>query len=187
MDIPLLLWIIALVLLSGIVGFVVGYNRLVRFRNRMREGWSGIEVQLKRRHDLIPNLVSAVQAYQKHERSTLSEITAQRQAAREAHGVVAASKAESTLGGGLGKLLAVVEAYPDLKADRHFRDLMAELVETENAIQYARRYYNGAVRDLNNGLESFPSNLIGKVGSFQKSDFFEVENASEREGVAVKL
>lgn len=170
-----------------ILAFVLIHNRLVRLRNKMREGWSGIEVQLKRRHELIPNLVKTVEAYQNHERKTLEEVTAQRQEARDAQNVSQAARAEEKLGAGLGKLIVLAEAYPDLKADVHFRELMGELVATEDEIQYARRYYNGAVRDLNNGLEAFPSNLVGKISQFQKGDFFEVSKTAERERVKVSL
>lgn len=185
---PVLLFgAVGVFLVLGLLAFALGYNRLVRLRNKMREGWSGIEVQLKRRHELIPNLVKTVEAYQNHERGTLEAVTAQRQEARAAHGVAEAARAEEKLGKGLGKLIAVAEDYPDLKADGHFRELMAELVATEDEIQYARRYYNGAVRDLNNGLEAFPSNVVGMIGGFEGGEFFEVKNAAEREVVEVKL
>lgn len=156
------------------------YNRLVRLRNRLREGWSGIEVQLKRRHDLIPSLVAIVKGYASHERAVLEEVTAERAAAASAVGSEAAQAAEEKLAGGVGRLFALVEAYPDLKADKNYRALMTELVHTEDELQYARRYYNGAARDLNNVVESFPGNIIANVFKFQKGTFFEVSSAAER-------
>ena len=153
----------------------------------MREGWSGIEVQLKRRHDLVPGLVECVKGMRDHEREVLEEVVRERTAAREAEGPAAAGGAESELGRGIGKLLAVAEGYPELQADEHFRTLMSELVEIEDQIQYARRYYNGSVRDLNNLVESFPSNLVAGVGGFVRGEFFEVENVGERKAVAVDV
>lgn len=180
-----LLFIVPLVGL--VLGCIAGYNRLIRFRNRVTEAWSGIDVQLKRRHDLVPNLVSAVKAYQTHERAILEAVTQQRSAAMAARTVAATEQAEKSLSSGLHSVLAVAESYPDLKSDANFRKLMTELVEVEDSLQYARRYYNGAVRDLNNSLESFPSNLIGKIASFSKADFFEVSKAVERDVVEVRL
>ena len=166
------------VLLGG--WLVTAYNRLVKARNQMREGWSGIEVQLKRRHDLVPGLVECVKGYQTHEQDLLQSVTKERSAAQAAHGAGEAGGAEKILGRDLGKIVALAERYPDLKADLAFRGLMTDLVEIEDQIQYARRYYNGSVRDLNNGIESFPSNLVAGMFSFAKADFFEVETASER-------
>jgi LemA protein len=160
--------------------FVLLYNRLVRRRNKVREGWSGIEVQLKRRHDLIPSLVNVVKGYASHERTVLEEVTAERAAAVSASGAVAAKAAEEKLAGGMGRLWALVEGYPDLKADKNYRDLMGELVKTEDELQYARRYYNGATRDLNNAVESFPSNVVASIFKFQKGVFFEVSSEAER-------
>jgi LemA protein len=156
------------------------YNRLVRARNRMREGWSGIEVQLKRRHDLIPRLVEAVKAYSAHEREVFEALVSERSAARAAIGAGEASRAEQSLGRGLERIVALAEAYPELKADESFRDLTTRLVETEDALQYARRYYNGSVRDLNNLIETFPANLVARAFRFEAGEFFEVSNAAER-------
>lgn len=156
------------------------YNRLVKVRNQMREGWSGIEVQLKRRHDLVPALVECVKGYQTHEQELLEAVTRERSAAQAATGVGPAGGAEKSLGRDLGRLVALAERYPDLKADRAFRSLMKDLVGIEDQIQFSRRYYNGSVRDLNNTVESFPSNLVAGLFSFVPVDFFEVENASER-------
>jgi LemA protein len=163
-----------------VVWAVVIFNRLIRLRNQVREGWSGIEVQLKRRHDLVPNLVRVVGAYQRHERELLEEVTAQRTAAVSANGPSEASGAERGLTEGIAGLLALVEAYPELKADGSFRDLHKTLVEIEDDLQYARRYYNGSVRDMNNVVESFPSLLVARAGGFGVNDYFEVENAVER-------
>ena len=156
------------------------YNRLVRARNRMREGWSGIEVQLKRRHDLIPRLVEAVKAYSAHEREVFEALVSERSAALAAIGAGEASRAEQSLGRGLERIVALAEAYPELKADESFRDLTTRLVETEDALQYARRYYNGSVRDLNNLIETFPANLVARAFRFEAGEFFEVSNAAER-------
>lgn len=172
--------ILVLVVVVAIVWLVFSYNRLVKNRNQMREGWSGIEVQLKRRHDLVPALVQCVKGYQSHERELLEAVTRERSAAQAAHGPAQALGAEKALAHDLGRLIALAENYPDLKADQSFRDLMGQLVEIEDQIQYARRYYNGSVRDLNNAIESFPTNLIAQAFSFRTADFFEVTNASER-------
>ena len=164
-----------------VVALVVrAYNKLVSARNQMREGWSGIEVQLKRRHDLVPALVECVKGYQTHERDLLETVTRERSEARAASGAGEAGKAEQSLGRDLGKIVALAEDYPELKADEAYRGLMGDLVEIEDQLQYARRYYNGSVRDLNNRVESFPTNLLAGVFGFAKGDFFEVETASER-------
>ena len=156
------------------------FNRLVRARNRMREGWSGIEVQLKRRHDLVPRLVETVKAYTAHERRVLEAVASERNAAQAAKGPGEATRAEQSLGKGLGRMVALAEAYPELKADASFRDLITRLVEIEDGIQYARRYYNGSVRDLNNLIESFPTNLVARLFGFRAGEFFETTTASER-------
>lgn len=171
------LGVLVIVLLACVVW---AYNRLVKARNQMREGWSGIEVQLKRRHDLVPSLVECVKGYQTHERELLEAVTQDRAQAQIARGAAEAGGAESSLVRDLGRIVALAEDYPELKADESFRGLMVELVEIEDQIQFARRYYNGSVRDLNNGIESFPSNLIANSFGFAPADFFEVENASER-------
>ena len=156
------------------------YNRLVKARNQMREGWSGIEVQLKRRHDLVPSLVECVKGYQAHEQELLEAVTRERAEAQGARNVEEAGGAERALSRDLVKIMALAENYPELKADEAFRKLMSELVEIEDHLQYARRYYNGSVRDLNNAIESFPSNLIAGAFGFKVAEFFEVETASER-------
>lgn len=163
------------------------FNGLIAHRNRMREAWSGIEVQLKRRHDLIPRLVDVVSAYAGHEKSTLEDVMEKRAGAVNAKSVSEASDAERGLGARIGSLIAVAEAYPNLKADEVYRKLMTELVETEDELQYARRYYNGAVREMNNAAEIFPSNMVAGIFGFKLADFFEVENAIEKDNPKVLI
>lgn len=163
-----------LLLLLPAIWALLAYNRLVRSRNQLREGWSGIEVQLKRRHDLVPALVECVKGYQTHERDALEAITKAR-SARPSD-----SAEEQQFSRDLGRVVALAEAYPDLKADRQFLKLMKELVSVEDQLQYARRYYNGSARDLNNLVESFPSNLVARFGGFSSTSFYEVEQASDR-------
>lgn len=173
-------WIAALVIVVAVAGYVVAlYNRLVRQRQMAEEGWSGIDVQLKRRADLVPNLVETVQGYAVHERELLQRVTEARQHAREvpAGDVAARAQAEGLLSGALGRLLAVVENYPDLKANQNFLQLQEQLAALEGEIQMARRYYNGATRDLNVLVESFPSNLVAGAFGFVKRAFFETDDA----------
>jgi LemA protein len=166
------------------------FNALVKLRNRVKEGWSDIDVQLKRRHDLIPNLVNSVKGYMKHERGLLEQVTKYRSQAVEAQekgNTKELGAIEGMLGNALGKLQIAVEAYPDLKANQNVSQLMDELSDTENKIQASRRFYNGQVRDFNTKVESFPNNLIAGPFGFKKFDFFEIENAVERENVKVEL
>lgn len=187
--IPAFAILIGLTLLIGglPLTFILIYNRLVGLRNRVAEGWSGIDVQLKRRHELIPNLVATLRAYRDYERETLETVTRLRSIAEAATSVPISAEAEESLGRGLKSAMILAEGYPDLKADQNFREFMKQLVVIEDDLQYARRYYNGAVRDLNNALESFPSSLVGKMAAFQKADFFEVSQTTEREGTDVRL
>ena len=182
---------ITLIVIIALIAWVVFlYNALIRLRNRTREAWSDIDVQLKRRHDLIPNLVESVKGYMKHERELLEKVTKYRSQAIEAQekgDTKALAKTEAMLGNALGKLQIAVEAYPELKANENVSQLMDELSDTENKIQSSRRFYNGQVRDFNTKIESFPNNLIAGMLSFTKFDFFEVENEKERENVKVKL
>lgn len=159
---------------------ILTYNRLVRARNQLREAWSGIEVQLKRRHDLVPALVECVKGYQTHERELLEAVVRDRSAASAATDAASASGPESRLGRDLSRMLVLAEDYPELRADTQFLKLMRELVAVEEQLQYSRRYYNGATRDLNNAVESFPSNMVAKVSGFRPAPFFEVERASDR-------
>lgn len=158
---------------------VVLYNRLVAARQMTNEAWSGIDVQLKRRSDLVPNLVQAVKGYVGHERDLIERVTALRTAAGAvpAGDVAGRARAESALSAALGRLLAVAEAYPDLKASANFLDLQDELATVENEIQMARRYYNGAVRNLNTMIESVPSNFVAGSFGFTKRDYFEIDEA----------
>jgi len=156
------------------------YNRLVRKRNLVEEGWSGIEVQLKRRANLIPNLVEAVKGYMGHERGVLEKVTELRGQSLQGGPPAQRGAVESALAGALGKLLAVAEGYPDLKANQNFLGLQGSLSEVEEQIQLARRYYNGAVRDLNIAVQSFPANLVASRFGFKEAEFFELEDPADR-------
>ena len=159
--------------------FVSIYNGLVRRRNEKDNAWSQIDVQLKRRHDLIPNIVETVKGYAKHERETLDAVIKARNAAVSAQGPAAAGQAEGVLGAALGKLFALAEAYPDLKANQNYLALQEELTSTENRIGYARQAYNDAATRYNNAREVFPANLIS--GGFARAELFEIEIGAERE------
>jgi LemA protein len=164
------------------------YNALVRGRNHCDEAWSGIDTELKRRYDLIPNLVSTVKGYAAHERETLERVTQARNAAVASQGSPASqAKDENVLVDSLKRLLAVVESYPDLKANQNFLKLQQELVNTEDRIQRARRFYNGNVRDYNNRVEVIPSALIARPFGFKEREFFEIESAVERQAPVVKM
>lgn len=156
------------------------YNRLVRSRNMVEEGWSGIDVQLKRRSDLIPNLVETVKGYADHEKAVLAEVTEARVAAGAARSVEGTQQAADMMTAALGRLFAVAEAYPELKADANYRELQNQLAETEDMIQKARRYYNGAVRMLNTMVEQFPSNLVAQQFRFARAEYFEIEDPAHR-------
>ncbi len=156
------------------------YNGLVRMRSTVEEAWSGIDVQLKRRTDLIPNLVSTVKGYAEHEKGTLEEVIRLRGLAQNAHGVGETAQAQGLLGSALGKLFALAENYPELKANANFAQLQASLGEIEEQVQLSRRYYNGAVRNLNIAVDSFPSNLVAGRFGFEKAEFFELESPAER-------
>ena len=170
--------------LLGCLLVVLAYNRLVRCRNLVREGFSGIDVQLKRRHELVPQLVACVQGYSDFERSLLEDLTRARSVTDN---MTKLSDEESRLTGSLRSFFALAEAYPDLKAGANFRQLSEQLVGVEDALQYARRYYNGAVRDLNIAVESFPSNLVAGLFGFRPEAFFEVESVAERAAPHVSL
>ena len=176
---------------------IYAYNHFVRLVQQAKEAWADIDVQLKRRYDLIPNLIETVKGYAAHEKGVFEEVTAARAKATQVHvdpsnitaeQITAMAGAESALGASLGKLLAVAEAYPDLKANQNFAQLQSELVDTENKIQAARRFYNGNVRDLKIALQSFPSNIVGKTFNFKEEQYFELEeNSEEREPVKVSF
>ena len=177
----------AVVFLVVIVGiFVVLYNGLVNAKNSVDEAWSGIDVQLKRRHDLIPNLVNVVKGYVKHEHDTLVEVTEARAQAQASlsqgpQGARSVGAAESLLGEALMRLYAVAESYPDLKANENFMQLQGQLATIEEELSMARRYYNGTVKALNNRIMQFPSNVVASLGHFAKADYFEIQNQQERE------
>ncbi len=171
---------IILIILAGLY-LASNYNSLVRLRNQVKNAWSQIDVQLKRRHDLIPNLIETVKGYMSHERETLENITNARSQAMKAGTVAEKAKAESMLSGALGKFNVVVENYPDLKANSNFLALQEELTSTENKISFARQNYNDQVLRYNNKIEMFPSNIIAGMFNFSKEDFFEIETAEERE------
>jgi LemA protein len=172
---------IAIVVTAGLVVWIIAlYNGLVRKRNMVEEAWSGIDVQLKRRTYLIPNLVTSVKGYAAHEEGTLEEVVRLRGQAQNAQGVAETAQAQGLLGAALGRLFALAESYPDLKANTTFIQLQSTLEEIEEQIQLARRYYNGAVRELNIAVESFPSNLVASRFGFSKAEFFELEDAAER-------
>ena len=171
--------------LGGIAGVLVilfmaiisVYNKLVRYRNLMKEGWSGIDVFLKKRHDVVPNLVETVKGYASHEKTTLEDITRYRSEAMQAKGAESQIESETQLGRALTKLFAVAENYPDLKANANFLELQKQLSELENDLEKARRYYNGTVRENNIYVEQFPTNIIAGMFKFEKGLFFEIESA----------
>ncbi len=179
--------IIALVIALLVLWAIFVYNSFVRLVNRGKEAWSDIDVQLKRRYDLIPNLVNTVKAYALHESKVLEEVTRARNAAMNAGNLSDKSQAENALTGALKSLFAVSEAYPDLKANQNFAQLQSELSDTENKIQASRRFYNSVVRDLNTRVETFPHNFIANLFNFVKMEFFELESEAERNPVAVSF
>ena len=170
------------------IWFIGTYNVLVRLRNACSESWSGIDTELKRRYDLIPNLVNTVKGYAAHERETLERVVAARQAAAANRGEVGSqAHDENTLAREMRQLFAVVEAYPDLKADQHFLELQRELVRTEDRIQRIRRFYNANVRDMNNRVEMFASSLVAGMFGFKLHQYFEVDEAVVRQAPQVSL
>ncbi len=181
--------ILLAIIVIAILWFVLSYNGFVSLRNRAKEAWADIDVQLKRRYDLIPNLVNTVKGYATHESQAFENVTKARSAAMSAGAPGAKAAAENELSGALGRLMAVAEAYPDLKANQNFLGLQTELSDTENKIQAARRFYNGNVRDLNIKTETFPSNIIANMFHFEKMEFFELgeADAAARNPVEVKF
>jgi LemA protein len=163
-----------------LVGAMTIYNRLVTNKNMVAEGWSGIDVQLKRRADLIPNLIESVKGYMGHERGVLDQVTELRTKSLAAQGVGDKAKVEGALGAALGNLFAVAENYPDLKASQNFLELQKSLADIEDQVQLARRYYNGAARNLNILIQSFPSNLMASTFHFTPVEYFEIEAAADR-------
>ncbi|MDD5555986.1 MAG: LemA family protein [bacterium] len=172
----------AAVVLGAVLAWgIVAFNRLVRARNLVREAWSGIDVQLRRRADLVPALVEAVKGYREHERGLLEEIAEKRARCMRSGSVAERGPAEGELSRSIRSLFAVAEAYPDLRASRHFLDLQRNLSAIEDDLQHARRYYNGTVRDYNIAVESFPRTLVARLCGFGREEFFEIELATRRE------
>ena len=190
-------WIFIGVIVALVLYVIYAYNHFVALVQRTKEAWADIDVQLKRRYDLIPNLIETVKGYAAHERGVMEEVTSARAKATQVHvdptditaeQITAMAGAESALTASLGKLLAVAEAYPDLKANQNFAQLQTELTDTENKIQAARRFYNGNVRDLKIALQQFPSNIIGNMFNFKEEPYFELEeNSVEKEVVKVSF
>lgn len=182
-----ILSIIFLAIVLVLIVSIVFYNRFVTLINRSKEAWADINVQLKRRYDLIPNLVNTVKGYAAHEAGTFEKITVARSQAMQAGSLADKSKAEDALSGALKSLFAVSENYPDLKANENFLELQRELADTENKIQAARRFYNGNVRDLNIALESFPSNIIARTFGFAAMELFQLSESDSAAKEPVKV
>ena len=163
-----------------LLGAVTIYNKLVTNKNMVAEGWSGIDVQLKRRNDLIPNLIETVKGYMGHERGVLDQVTELRTKSQAAQSVGDKAKVEGAMGAALANLFAVAENYPDLKASQNFMDLQKSLADIEDQVQLARRYYNGTARNFNILIQSFPSNLMASAFGFTTVEYFEIEDAAER-------
>jgi LemA protein len=174
MSLPIIIFVL---IAASALWFILSYNRFISFIQRAKEAWADIDVQLKRRYDLIPNLVSTVKGYMTHESSTFEKITEARTKAMSAGSLPDKTEAENMLSGALKSLFAVAENYPDLKANANFLELQRELSDTENKIQAARRFYNGNVRDLNIKVDSFPSKIVANLFKFDKMEFFELSEA----------
>lgn len=183
MGLIIVLVIIAIVVFYGIAV----YNKLVRFKTLVEEAWSGINVQLKKRHDLIPNLMETVKGYATHERETFESVTLARNTAIQAQSVKSQEVAENQLSGALSRLLAISERYPELKANQNFMQLQEQLGIIETDIEKSRRYYNGAVRQKNIAIDTFPSNLVANMFNFSKSPFFELESEAEKAVPQIKF
>ncbi len=180
------LWIIIGIIVVLVLWLISVYNGLIRLKNRTQEAWSDIDVQLKRRHDLIPNLIETVKGYASHEKQLFENVTRARTAAMQSQGIAEKSNAENMLTQSLKSLFAVAENYPNLKASENFAKLQDELSDTENKIQAARRFYNGNVRDFNTKLEVFPNNLLAQSLGFKKYEFFQADE-SEKNPVKVQF
>ena len=176
----LALWIVVAVVGVLVLWAIYGFNRFVRLRVRVDNAWSQIDVQLRRRYDLIPNLVEAVKGYAAHEREVFEDVTRARSQAEQASGVQDQAHAENQITAGLRRLIAVAENYPQLKANENFLALQEELTATESKIAYARQFYNDQVAALNTRIQSFPSNLIARAGKFQPRQFFEIDEPAAR-------
>ena len=170
-----MIWVVIAVLVALALAVVLIYNRLVRLRNRVENAWSQVDVQLRRRYDLIPNLVETVKGYAAHERATFEEVTAARTRAQEARTVQQQAEAENVLTAAIGRLFAVAEAYPELRATENFQQLQAELAETEDKIRVARQVYNDTVLTYENARETVPTNVVAGIFRFPEKEFFEIE------------
>ncbi len=180
-------WILLIFVVILVLWFIFTYNSFIRLRNRAANAWSQIDVQLKRRFDLIPNLVEAVKGYMKHEKTTLTDVTKARTAFMNAKGPADMAKAENMLAGALKTIFAVAESYPKLQASQNFMQLQEELSGTESKIAYARQFYNDSVQGFNDKLQTFPSNAVGKMFGFSQKEFFKVESEAERKVVKVQF
>jgi len=182
------LYIILGIIVIAVLWLIIGYNSFITLRNRAQEAWADIDVQLKRRYDLIPNLVNTVKGYATHESSAFEKVTEARAAAMGAKTVGEHAKTEAMLGSAVTGLFGIAEAYPELKANVNFLELQRELSDTENKIQASRRFYNGNVRELNTGIQAFPGNLIASVFNFSQMEFYQLEEGSvEKNTVEVKF
>lgn len=180
--------IIIIAVIAVVILWIIGvFNSLIRLKNRVSEAWSDIDVQLKRRYDLIPNLIEAVRGYMTHEANVFEKVTEARAKAISASGTAEKAQAENMLSGALKTLFAVSENYPQLRASENFSKLQEELSDTENKIQAARRFYNGNARDFNIKQEAFPSNIIASLFGFKKAEFFEITEVAEKETPKVKF
>jgi len=182
-----ILWIVLAIVVIIVLWIIMAFNGLVTLKNRAKEAWADIDVQLKRRYDLIPNLVETVKGYASHERELFEKVTQARTSAMSATGLSNKAEAENALSGTLKSLFAVAENYPDLKASTNFLALQNELTDTEDKIQAARRFYNTNVRDLNIKIESFPANIIASSFGFKEMELFQTANEAEKQPVSVKF
>jgi len=180
-------WVIVGAATAIVIIAILIFNSLVRMRNVVREGWSGIDVQLRRRTDLVPNLVETVKGYAAHERGLFEEIAQKRAQSIAADNVSGQAAAEKALQSSLGRLMAVAEAYPELKANKNYLELQQQLAEIEDQLQMARRYYNGAVRNLNIGIQSFPGVMLARPFGFREEPFFELDDRSQAAAPQVSL
>lgn len=180
-------WIVIIIIAIVLFAVIAIYNSFITLRNRTKEAWSDIDVQLKRRYDLIPNLIETVKGYAKHEKELFEKVTEARSAAMSAKGTVEKGKAENVLTDALKSVFAVAENYPTLRASENFQKLQDELTDTENKIEASRRFYNGNVRDFNTALQKFPNNIFAAMFNFQPMELFEAESAIEKEAPKVKF
>lgn len=188
MGAGMIVLLVVAVIAAGLILWVIGmYNGLVQARNQVKNAWSQIDVQLKRRHDLIPNLVETAKGYMQHERETLENITKARNLAVQPHSVGEQAEAENAITRAMSNFFVVVENYPDLKADQNFLKLQEELTSTENKIGFARQYYNDETMRFNTKVEQFPANIVANTFNFEQAEFFEIEEPTQREAPKVSF